>query len=106
MSLSLSQIISIIGLPSIFTILGWVYKRIKENEEQTKSVKLGIQALLRSEMIDTYNKWLDKGYAPIYARDNFENCYKQYHKLGANGVMDDIYRKFMGLPTEKHSVKK
>lgn len=106
MSLSLSQIISIVGLPSIFTILGWVYKRIKNNEEQTKSVKLGIQALLRSEMIDTYNKWLDKGYAPIYARDNFENCYKQYHKLGANGVMDDIYRKFMELPTEKHSVKK
>ena len=23
-----------------------------------------------------------------YARDNFENCWKQYHSLGANGVMD------------------
>ena len=23
-----------------------------------------------------------------YARDNFENCWKQYHSLGANDVMD------------------
>ena len=104
-SLTLYQILSIIGFPSIFTILGYVYKRIKQNDEETKSVKLGIQALLRSEMIDTYNKWSDKGYAPIYARDNFENCYKQYHKLGANGVMQDIHDKFMDLPTEKRKVK-
>lgn len=105
MSLTVSQILSIIGLPSIFTVLGWVYKRVKENESQTESVKLGIQALLRNEMIDTYNKWLDKGFAPIYARESFENCYLQYHNLGANGVMKDIHDKFMTLPTEKHKNK-
>lgn len=102
---SLYQIFSIIGIPSIFTILGWIYKRVKDNDEETLSVKLGIQALLRSEMIDTYNKWFEKGYAPIYARESFENCYKQYHKLGANGVMDDIHDKFMELPIEKHKSK-
>ena len=26
--------------------------------------------------------------------------YQQYHTLGANGVMDDIYRKFNELPTK------
>ena len=26
--------------------------------------------------------------------------YKQYHNLGANGVMDDIRAKFLELPTE------
>ena len=103
---TLSQILSIIGIPSIFTIFGWLYKRIKENDKQTECVKLGIQALLRSEMIDTYNRWADRGYAPIYARENFENCYNQYHTLGANGVMDDIHDKFMSLPTEKHTNKK
>lgn len=52
-------------------------------------------------MIDDYNHYKDKGYAPIYARDNFENCYKRYHMLGANGVMDDIHDKFMELPIDK-----
>lgn len=65
------------------------------------ATKLGIQALLRAQMISDYNKWSSKGYAPIYARDNFENVWKQYHALGANGVMDDIHDKFMALPIEK-----
>ena len=38
--------------------------------------------------------------APIYARENFENMYQRYHNLGANGVMDDYYKKFMEIPTE------
>lgn len=31
-------------------------------------------------------------------RDDFENCWVQYHALGANGVMDDIHQKFLALP--------
>lgn len=50
-------------------------------------------------MINDYNYWSEKGYAPIYARENFENCWQQYHSLGANGVMGDIHEKFMNLPT-------
>ena len=34
----------------------------------------------------------------IYARENFENCWKQYHSLGVNGVMDDLHSKFLKLP--------
>jgi hypothetical protein len=51
-------------------------------------------------MIADYNKYSELGYAPIYARQNFENCWEQYHSLGANGVMDDIHKKFLKLPTE------
>lgn len=67
---------------------------------QIKGVRLGVQALLRAQMIDDYNKWEERGYAPIYARQNFENCWAQYHALGANGVMDDLHAKFLQLPTE------
>ena len=64
------------------------------------AVKKGVQALLRSQMIADYNKWSEKGYAPIYARENFENCWKRYHALGENGVMDDLHEKFLDLPME------
>lgn len=73
---------------------------IKKNQEDYKALRLGMQAMLRSQMIGDYNKWEERGYAPIYARDNFENCWEQYHQLGANGVMDDIHRRFLELPTE------
>ena len=89
------------GSGLLITILTGVWKRIKQNESKTESVQLGVQALLRDRLYSTYLKYAEKGYAPIYARENFENMYKQYHILGANGVMDDIYHKFMALPLEK-----
>ena len=85
----------------LITVLGAVIvTTIKIIFSQIKSVKFGVQALLRAQMIHDYNKWTERGYAPIYARQNFENCWEQYHSLGANGVMDDIHRKFLKLPTE------
>ena len=89
------QILCAFGVPSaLIAAFALVFRYIK-------SVKLGVQALLRAQMIADYNKWEDRGYAPIYARDNFQNCWVHYHALGANGVMDDIHDRFMRLPTEE-----
>lgn len=95
------QWLCLLGVPAL--IAGgfkYLYSSLKKNNADTEAVKIGIQALLRSQMISEYNKWEDRGYAPIYARDNFENCWKQYHALGVNGVMDDLHEKFLDLPTE------
>lgn len=84
----------------ILMIVKYMLNQIKQNRKDTEAVKLGLQALLRSQMISDYNKYSEKGFAPVYARDNFENCWKRYHSLGANGVMDDLHEKFLDLPTE------
>lgn len=84
----------------ILMIVKYMLNQIKQNRKDTEAVKLGLQALLRSQMISDYNRYSEKGFAPVYARDNFENCWKQYHSLGANGVMDDLHEKFLDLPTE------
>lgn len=63
------------------------------------AVKKGVQALLRAQMIEYYNHYTEKGFAPLYARESFENCWIQYERLGKNGVMKDIRIKFMALPT-------
>ena len=100
--MSLYQILSLLfGSGLLVTILTAVWRKIKLNEKKTESVQLGVQALLRDRLCSTYMHYREKGYAPIYARENFENMYNQYHVLGANGVMDDIYRKFMDLPLEE-----
>lgn len=89
------------GSGILVTAWRYLYGRIKANDRKTEAVQLGVQALLRDRLISEYNKYHDKGYAPIYARENFENMWTQYHNLGKNGVMDDIHEKFMELPTEK-----
>ena len=84
----------------ILMIVKYMLNQIKQNRKDTEAVKLSLQALLRSQMISDYNKYSEKGFAPVYARDNFENCWKQYHSLGVNGVMDDLHRKFLELSTD------
>lgn len=92
------NILNALGLPSVFAIIGAIWQKLKANDRQTKAVQLGVQALLRDRLYHLYNKYNEKGYAPLYARDNFENIWVQYHNLGANGVMDDIHEKFKALP--------
>lgn len=92
------QWLCLFGVPAI--IGGLCALIIKIIFNKIKGVCRGVQALLRERMIENYNKWNEKGYAPIYAKQSFENCWQQYHSLGANGVMDDIHIKFLALPTE------
>lgn len=90
--MSLYQILSLFGFGGIgISVVVFLFK-------QVKGIRLGTQALLRAQLITDWNRYSKQGYAPIYARENFENVYQQYHNLGANGVMDDIRSKFLALP--------
>lgn len=100
-SITLSQLLTIIGIPSLATICKFIWNRVKANDQETETIKAGLQALLRGQMINDFNHWLDKGYAPIYAKENFENMWTQYHNLGANGVMDGIHERFLELPEKR-----
>ena len=75
-------------------------QRIKAEKDEQEAIKFGLQALLRAQMVNDYNHYSEKGAAPIYAKENFENCWRQYHKLGANGVIDNIHKCFMELPSK------
>lgn len=96
------QILSLLFGSGVFIgVFKFLYAKLKANEKKTEAVCLGVQALLRDRLIDQYNKYNDKGYAPIYVKENFENMWKQYHNLGVNGVMDELHDTFMKLPTER-----
>ena len=84
------------GILGIFT--QFLLTRVKASEQKQNALELGVQALLRDRLIYQYEKYKAKGYAPIYVKENFENLYEQYHRLGANGVMDSIHEEFKNLP--------
>ena len=103
------QILALIGIPSVVTaLLNHIERKAIRKEaakakaaDKSDALALGVQALLRAQMVSDWNHYSEKGFAPIYARDNFENCWKQYEALGQNGVMKGIHEKFMALPTAK-----
>lgn len=96
--MTIIELLKLFGIPAV--MLTAVIAGAKYMMAQIKGVRRGVQALLRAEMIDMYNHYMEKGHAPIYARENFDNLWQQYHALGANGVMGDIRKRFMALPTD------
>lgn len=103
-SLIISILSLLFGSGLVVTVGRYFLKRIKANDLKTEAVQKGVQALLRDRLYDKYEYYNALGYAPIRARENFENMWTQYHNLGKNGVMDDIHDKFKLLPTEKEDV--
>lgn len=80
-------------------------KAIEEAVEPIKQdlvmIKRGTQAGLRHDLSMMADEWLTKGYCPRNVKDDFDNIYTQYHQLGRNGVMDNIYQSILCLPETK-----
>lgn len=94
------QVLCLIGIPSIFSaIVAYMIGKVAGGFKRMEALERGVQAILRDRLYQAYNHFMEKGYAPLYARENFENMYQQYHNLGKNGVMDDIRDKFLELPS-------
>ncbi len=99
--MSIYNWLCLLGMPTLIVgIFKYLHIMVKQNATNALALRAGMQALLRGQMIGDYNKWSERGYAPIYARENFENCWQQYHSLGVNGVMDDLHDKFLELPVQ------
>ena len=79
-------------------------KKVKRRDEEAKSeyfaLKNGIQCLLRAEIIRNHDKYMAKGFCPIYAREALTRAYAAYHALGGNDVATDLYQEILKLPTE------
>lgn len=88
------EIIKAAGIPALLMgviVTTWI---------QVRAVKRGIQALLRDRLIQGYKFYRHQGWADEDDRSNLENVYTQYHKLGANGMMDDLRARFLALPPD------
>lgn len=82
-------------------VLSYFMKRVLGKIKRLELVEGGMQALLRDRIIQIYNHCMDRGFCPIYERENAEKLYTQYHALGGNGTVTDLMTKLKALPTEK-----
>ena len=83
------------AMPLILTgILGFMIRIIKE----TKSMKKGTVAMLRSQIVSKVESYTKKGYLPDYARFCLEDLYEQYANLGGNHGIEALVNKCYELP--------
>ena len=78
--------------------LGVIIGRIKLGKKKQDALGEGLQCLLRAEIIEQYEKWDERGYCPIYAKEALKRAYHSYHTLGGNDVATGLYEQTMELP--------
>ena len=85
----------------VTAMLGYSVKVLNKKINEQESIKLGVQALLRDRIIQSYNYHMDLGFCPVYARESIEEMANQYYNLGGNGVIHQLMDKLGELPTIK-----
>lgn len=73
---------------------------IKMSQDQNDAMRLGLQAILRENIVANYNKYKNKGYMPIYARESVKKIYEAYEGLGGNDVAHNLYEKMLSWDTD------
>ena len=89
----------------ITALLGTGYKnistRLKAEQKKNNAIADGVQSLLRESIVNNYNKYTDREYCPIYAKESIKKVYSAYHNLGGNDVATELYNKILVMPEEK-----
>ena len=91
-------------IEGMFTLLtacvGYLIKRLHAQRKEYKAIAEGVQSLLRESIVQNYNKYSDKGFCPIYAKESIKRVYKAYTALGGNDVAESLYKKILEKPEE------
>lgn len=88
-------------------VLAWGYRNIsaqlKIERTKNEAIAAGVESLLRNSIVSDYNKYMDKGFCPIYAKESIKKVYKAYHNLGGNDVATELYNKLLRMPEQEDS---
>lgn len=86
------------------SILGVLYrdvaKRLKEEQKKSTAIAEGVRSLLRESIVQNYNKYQEREYCPIYAKESIKRVYEAYHDLGGNDVATKLYHTLLDMPEE------
>lgn len=88
----------------VISLAGVVVAQFQRGKKRQEAIELGLQSLLRAEIIRQHEKWEDKEFCPIYAKEALRRTYESYHLLGGNDVATGLYQETMGLPEKPHDL--
>ena len=77
-----------------------VLKKLSEEKTRNEAIAEGVQSLLRESIVSSYNKYNEKGYCPIYAKESTKKVYAAYHNLGGNDIATNLYNKILNMDEE------
>lgn len=93
------------ALPAaLASICGLVSGKISRRKKENKSLRDGLQCVLRTQIVTMHDEYVNKKkYCPVYVRETVSKAYHAYEKLGGNDVATDLYNDILRLPTRPPS---
>jgi hypothetical protein len=87
-------------------IITYFIEHLKHHRSRDQAIEEGLEALLRAEIIRQYEKHIERGFCPLYAKEALKREYHAYHTLGGNDVATELYHKSLELPDRPPITKK
>ena len=64
--------------------------RIRGVTKKQNALEVGVQALLRGELVRAYDKYFERGSITLHGLEAVDKLYSAYHGLGGNGSMTKL----------------
>ena len=96
----LQMVISYIVPLILGGIIGFITTKLQKSQTKDMAIELGVQALLRNELIRRYREYEAKGEVSILDKENMEAMFEQYKNLGGNGTVKHMMDDLLELPTK------
>ena len=87
-----------IALPIALGYIVWLLKNQKKDRDANSK---GTMMLLRVQLIEYHDKYINLGEIPSYAYENFCEMYEAYHTLGGNGMVTKMCEEVQELHLRK-----
>ena len=104
----LPNVISVVTSLLLVFLTYKINKGLKEKDEsaeaaeiKSKAIADGVQCLLRDSIVRDFNKYSEKGFCPIYAKETIKRAYAAYKALDGNDVAKELYTKILEMPEEE-----
>lgn len=69
-------------------------------EKRQAALESGVQALLRGDLIRSYEKYHEQGYITVHGLEAANKAYAAYHELGGNGTITSLMEDMRRLEVE------
>ena len=78
-------------------LLGYIVWLLKNQKKERDANARGTMLLLRVQLIEYHDKYMQQGAIPNYAYQNFVDMYRAYHDLGGNGMITKMRKEMEQL---------
>ena len=93
-------------LPVLLGYIVWLLKEQRKTAENNRraedekrdAISRGAMLLLRVQLIEYHEKWMERGYVTKHGIQNFIEMYNTYHSLGGNGMVTHLLEEVSELP--------